>query len=446
MKINSFLLYIFLSFLIFTSGCKKKKATSTATSVTTTSESVNPIIGVVDDAKGFYIQPMLNNGVNYKIHGASSGGFSAENSFDLSQKCRILQSATSKDLMCFIEAAELDLYYHGIELVYNFPSDMCSYAEVIMPWFFQYPVVDFSGVNVHRSVDNSITPTIVTDIENSCLNGKDYCAFNFNQWTSAKEKTANSITNCRLNTSPNLEPNCCLGTYTIIEDNISSSGTTTSTNVSEWGGNITSCLAGPGLDLQLKSGKMFPTSDLYYIKDVGKNNSTIIPAPFIKELRSNLYLANFFYSTNYNDSSTYPASFNTAKHTKLNTSASMNVLKSPGSSSGTYTLYSKIGVPFYEYRCYDNAQEVIARIRVLIRSWHTKINFDTLPTSYSSPVNYLTGLTHESAPFNNFFFEDHLIWDQIFPVITQASSPSIVNGLSYSTDKGFLMGFPGDEL
>ena len=126
-------------------------STDTTDTTTTTSTPENPPAGVVDDSAGFYVQAQANSNYTYITHRGSESGTTGPTyggGFAWGTACK---AALGDDVMCYIEADELDLWFNGLVIQHNVPSTMCSYVAISLPWYFKLP----AGIG-GNSVQNTI--------------------------------------------------------------------------------------------------------------------------------------------------------------------------------------------------------------------------------------------------------------------------------------------------
>jgi hypothetical protein len=367
----------------------------------------NPPVGVVDDSAGFYVRYVNNSNYTYYMHRGGTDTASSvahSDSYDYTLECKIAEGETDiKDIVCYLETDELDLYFNGVELQHNVPSGMCSYLQILMPWYYKYPVG--TGPNTVTLTTND---GVITDVNNS-VNGTPYCPYDFSSWLAGTTTSAAG--------SADAGPNCCLGTYSKSTTTVTTgppADSSSSTEEAKWNGKVKDCMSGPAMDLQTvdANGRVF--TDISYVHGKGANGTYLIPAPISKSLLSNVYVANYYTpsgSATFNDVSAYPAAFN------INSSAGPNIAAptlSPGGSDSSGLvpgLSNGYGQPFYEYRCFNTARELNYRIRVLVRSWDVEgdAGVSTGPYQVSSGV--------EPSPFDLPYFplHDHNVWDDFFP-------------------------------
>jgi hypothetical protein len=382
-------------------GCVQPTTPTTNTTTTTNSTPFNPPVGVVNNSAGFYVNAQLSPNYTYITHKGAESGIvppTYTNGFTWSQQC---VAAVGDDIMCYVEAAEYDLFFNGAVLQHNVPSNMCTYFTVKMPWHFKYPAG--VGPSVVSSTNTTVgTTTSITDTANSSQ-GVAYCPLDYSSTEGL--------------------PNCCEGTY--LQTLTSTGGAAPipppTTTKGTWGGKASNCAAGPAMDLQPLDINGFPTTEVFY-SAAGLNSIYTIPSPISKGLNTNMYLANYFdiaTTKNYNTfdatvnntgilATDFPPAFNQAANAILTTNNDIPIPGSaPAINSTGLSISSYSPRPYYEYTCYDKYKEVISRIRVMVRSWDVKSQIGTA-TDFT-PGYGIEGGVGATAPLHDF-----LIWGDLF--------------------------------
>ncbi len=457
----------------------------------------NPQVGVVDNNSGFYVRAIANEDSDYVVHaedldlGISAPFHSSARSYNYANPCKINPGDPNRDVICYVEGNELDLYFFGLTLQHNIPSSMCSYGEILMPYYYKYPVA--TGPLTSRTRKNA--SGAIQDVENSS-GGSPYCAYDF---------TKDDIPG----------PNCCLGKYGSIAETVGPDPQATVTPApmvttvpaaveAAWGGDASKCLSGPALDIQKKTRDGFPKADLYYIEGIGLNGKYVVPSPLSKELSSNFYVANYFTSTSYSenivnspgppcvetrnpytgeltvtgscvalfslddpatssydDLDHFPAAF------RLKNNPTVPAAK-PSVASDPYGHLDRVSQPFYEYRCLNRAREVLYRIRLMVRSWNILGQAGVAGLgSYGNdqdvglnPPRAGVGISAgavsppEGTPFDQFVLQDFAVWDlvsgsycptQVIPAALLALTPTLmVPNPACGISSPFKKGFPAE--
>jgi len=370
---------------------------------------------------------------------------------DWTQPCRstLAQVGTGVDMTCILEAQELDLYFNGINLVWQGPQLQCNYVQVIPYSFYQFqPGVGPTVVNATQVTGD---PPVITSVSGGTTTAFVNSSGTINCGTDYSEA------------SPVAGPNCCQGNYTY---NLTSDGTLTTTTVS-WGGNASNCMVGPAMATQTKNADGFPLPSISFLEGGTVNSSYVVAAPISKPYASNVMVSNYFCpagicpsGTSFPDAeavgtslvpsivgvpgtggyaladapaamqfapavgttgtivlaalSTISGITSTSGISYDNMGDTMSIVDGmfvfgPGVTPGTtvtavaahsvslsapatltapvtasYTFSSAqfpSGQPWYEFDCMDNAEDYIARLRVLVRSWTTAAAFNAAMTS-----------------------------------------------------------------
>lgn len=406
-------------------GCIEPEEVATvATDTNTTTEVSNPPVGVVDDSAGFYVIAQANENYTYITHrGDESGSIPATytGGFTRTREC---SAELGDDIMCYVEANELDLWFNGLTLQHNVPSTMCSYVTVELPWYFKYPLAYGPKVVGHTFDARSGTAYTVDNANSST--GKPYCPFDYTAVGG---------------------PNCCLGSYheTSTTFTLTGEGDGTTETDNDWGGDVASCLGGPATDLMDKDALGFPLAKWFFVKGVGLNGVYDIKAPFSKGLLSNVYAANYFDIAADDDYSSVatidmPPAFSQAANRYLantstnsfGTGADADAIVIPSSDStagGAVVPVNVTGMehialtsqPFYSYTCLNRNQEVLARIRVMVRSWDKTSQYDT-------ETNYTPDYSAEGGVGGTLPNHDRMIWGDLFFNYSNGTVQSLPTG------------------
>ena len=311
-------------------------------------------------------------------------------------------TAIAKD--CFLEVEELDLFYQGANIKITADQGMCEYRSFRPFSFWQFQA-------------GATTKTLYTFVcEDPACNvncGKTFTDPGFtNEMTTVPEEITSL---CQFDHTQEFDeslnpPNCDEGSITIEtttytgQDDPAGDGSSPSTcsfsttsEVTECGGEYTACLAGPARDLV----PSFPDAAgvIYYNEDLAAIDETYeIPSPFSKGYSSNMYIANYMrscFDTTTPDKSNsvsgllthFNADFKGYELEGLRTLPSLSDTTSSGSFSrpsidtnsdgeNDYRIYSTAPFrgwyktkPYYEFYCYDKAFDIKAQIRLFIRDW-----------------------------------------------------------------------------
>lgn len=248
---------------------------------------------------------------------------------DWNSACEISPTETvqaNKDITCVLDVSEFDLYYNTVNVGISVPQGVCSYVAMIPYWFYKYqPGVGPTAIVVNENAAG--TRSIGSPLDGSVTIRDNEVA-------------------CSYNHSHIDGPNCCTGDYTATL-NVISGGTTTTTSSGSWGGKIGDCAAGPGADQEFWSRNSTyntPLGKAVYTTD-GLTYSYSVKSPISQEYGTNLASANW---VNNHASATLPMP-----------------LRQTGIQTGV-----RAPQLYHTFLCYDSAEEVKMRARLLIREWN----------------------------------------------------------------------------
>jgi hypothetical protein len=351
---------------------------------------------------------------------------------DYSQPCIVLPGT---DTACILEAQELDLYGQGMELSYNVPAGMCPYFSYQPYFYYQYqPGKGPTAVTIY---DNEDLGTITASP--SPIGIPDADSANTQQVIVSQPYSTTPV--CSTDYTAVGGPNCCYGQYLLTVTTTVNGDTTSSITSQEWGGNPNNCLTGPAIDTQILTqgtGYLttgYPLASIYAL-DGNSISGTYTVKPPIKRLdHSNAYIANYWQSATIGS---YPQS------------GAPNAMQVPQITNGR--VYFNNPNPWYEFDCLDPAQDVIARIRVMVRSWSSNAQFaQMVATQNGTPTNGTYNLYgSEPTPFGDQPILDRETWvDPANSSGTYATFSSGVSGAGtaiepcFTTSCGFGSMYPG---
>jgi hypothetical protein len=314
----------------------------------------NDTTGVVNDPAGFYVRAFNATTHNYFDHldttidstGTTVGNFLSE--------CKIASGTTGKDIYCLIEGKEEDIWYYGVKLHYNIPTGMCSYFMMVPYYFYMMePHIGPAAMSYTKdgttkaiSLVTTNDPYVTIDAE-----GKVSCAADYStQFDGA--------------------PNCCEGKYEITVTNVNPVNVNTIIK-GDFGGKAGNCLAGPATKLD-KQSSGYPFVPIYNVEGIGKNDTFQTDRPIEQRLfgdiqpQSNVLVANYMDITN-DHLGVVPQAIDPT-------------------ASGLVALPSTDR--YYSFYCMDRGFDLVNRIRVQVRSWDTKVQYD----------GALAGLTNTTYP------------------------------------------------
>lgn len=355
----------------------------------------NPTPGNVS-TDGFWVKPYFDPAhpedvYSYYLH-EQSKPFSADNCFVDPSNASLTGTSGVNDLYCYFDVAEYDLYFNGVTFVFNAPSSMCQYTTLKPYDFYDYRAGYFNPptATVHLGVGGGLISAVPG------LGGAAGLPYNAN-FTSMS---------CPFDYSAGGGPNCCVGSYEIDVTQDAATGPPTQTVVkANFGGSISNCILGPGKDFAVDVNG-FPEGVVYRTLSNGQSlKYTVVPAANSpgksgKGYSTNVYLANFWdpsLAVFGSGSSTFPAP----------------VANWPTALTGTLPAAGTVGLnymtaapnldPYYTYSCRDQAGDILARMRIMIRSWDTVANFTATSNPYTNPLTLQPGF--------NKSFHDAGVWE-----------------------------------
>ena len=269
-------------------------------------------VGVVDDSALFV---SITDAKNYEYFMHQLGDFDKD--------CAIKPTATADgdiSIQCVVDVPEEDLNFNPVTLLLNVPRNMCHYVTKRAYWFENWRI-ETGPATVDVSVNTGTGAVVVNVGTANATTGAAECAYDY------------SLTDSDY-------PNCCLGAYSYILRSTTGATTTVTTTTQEWGGDISSCIAGPGTYLDPKNRAGYPVGTLQYVEEDGLSEAIEILSP-MSTLSPNIMTANY----------------------------------QEGLESGTTPTPVSRGQQSYEYECLDRAHEVLGRILVYIREWNEYSEF-----------------------------------------------------------------------
>jgi hypothetical protein len=296
--------------------------------------------GSVVDSLGFFVK-LTSDTANITLHRSDSVYASATGPFtgNFSGACKVDKGsiAPDNDILCIAEVEELDLYFSKLTLQYHVPRSMCRFLKQ-NPYHFwvMQPGVGPAVVSNSVLADGTIVDGPYT--------------------------SGGLVKKCAYDYSPG-GPNCCAGTYQRIVTTYNASGPPTTTNTdADWGGTPGDCLSGPATITQDKTKEGIPKANIYYIENTGLNRTYSVGAAIDQNfndyaVKSNLWAANF-YKPSEHPSSTGPGSM-----PPVYPQNRPSAMRAPAT-------YPYIPSDTYEYACFNGAEELQYRIRLMIREWN----------------------------------------------------------------------------
>ena len=340
--------------------------------------------------KSFQLKNITQNSTTYHLHKYGVGNASSACEIPSSTLADGSTQLTdqSNDILCWLEADEVQLFFNGASFQLNAPPGQCDYIRVSPYYFWTHPPANSKKVVKTVECDDSSNGLCiglggVTEADTKCVG--DY--------------TSTDGPNCD-------EGFVTINAYAVLQGKQSFAKITKACD-----GKRVNCYGGPGVDLSV-SKKGFPIP-MNYLAFNGEsvNYSITAPGPLGKGYFSNHYISNF--------TQTFSTGLNTYDYTKTSSNTGMELFgRTSSTSSPTYsnigdasfdnsagltassiaavdygldplkradatlrkngektweTLASPITYttqPFYEFSCLNYAHEVKGRIRVQIREWN----------------------------------------------------------------------------
>ncbi len=274
---------------------------------------------------------------------------------DFNAECKIDPNATSvaeRNIICYLEVEELDLYANGINLDISVSENDCEYVFEYHYYYFKREAgAGETTVRLFRdgggNLDDCDTPV-------GSAGGEPSCAYDY---------------------SGTAGPNCCVGQYDVEVYSDSACTTLDAADAAnqtnqEWGGQLSSCLAGPGTESAFKVEEGitegFPAVTFTQTESqTGGVTLNFTPAAPVTGRLPNVALANFY----------SPALFAGGEPLELNgqeTIAPEGIESTAAQAAAAAAGSTIIPARYYTWACADSGQEILGRIRLVVREWNTK--------------------------------------------------------------------------
>lgn len=361
--------------------------------------------GIGNETYTFYLEVkdqfnVLNttaNASSYILHKSGLGNFTAgcrvtQDQIDISLSGT--EEVNDKDILCLLEAGELDLYFSGITLKSTSGFGMCEYVRFkpFKFWRYEYnittPVAGTYYVHNFGTCGTGTTPTCAgglctvsaagvmattagTDL-NACLS--DYTTQFGSDYPNCDDGSYHSVTWSDTDANGDCEPTIPIA-------------------LTSCGGEPGACYAGPVLEQFSTAQLTLGIDSTLYSSFAGFNQSWSFISPLTKGNITNKRLANFTIANSAGGSYTYNSGashlesqylFNTYQWDAYAAVDASGVAASPFSTLDGYDVS-----PYYEYECLDYAQDLIARIRVVVRDWDR--TFTPASNSSDKIIEQITG-------------------------------------------------------
>ncbi len=343
------------------------------------------------------------------------------------EKCKIdlnASSAADRDKYCVVEINEMDLYLNELKLVYNLPEfKECKY--VVRQAFFSFRYQPGRGPTT-ISYTEGASGAIDTDTLSATAPGPDNAGVTVNSTGGLK---------CSFNHQPD-GPDCCYGDYTanVLRYNPDTSAYDPVVLQGNWGGKPASCAKGPAVDTH-------PLTEAGYPSTIWEYLTKEASAASLKLMRTGLEAMTFQKISlglavdrsdrvriNFAKLGIQPAA--AGKESEPSEDADTDddpytgTLTIPAASKELYgtNLYASnfyedhlnppmatdeaaFGIhawPFYRYLCANEAGEIHAQIRLMIREWNTVSEFEKVANTADANVSG----TEPNFPFHDYNDKD----------------------------------------
>lgn len=368
--------FLIILFLFVAVGCKKTSVDE-GTNIFTSDNVSNTQPGSGLENLGMTIGYDESPKYTYKVH---------EGLTDFSSPCKVTSSSSDKDILCILEANELDLYYHGVSLHYNVPPSLCSYVTWNPYYYYGLPAgrgPDYISIQVKDGAING-SPTV----KYGGAGGIDVSSMV--EWSGTSPACASNggyVHSIISGPSSTTTVDCCYGSYSMWVSNWDTNLNNYAPAIESklnWPGLATNCLSGPAVVTQPKNKNGFPMGSTLYVEGEGINKQYQIAPPINGLLKNLVYAANFF------------------------SGAAPKALKNPLLPNGSYDSDVPGGMPFYVLSCYDRAEEHIASITLMIRKWDEVKEFNKGVTGNPS-----SGFPLTTDPITGEYLDDYWGWNYI---------------------------------
>lgn len=366
-SLKSFYLLIFTA-IILNSGCGSKGESSfSLPSLSGSDGSGDGVDGTSDgtgDPTQFYVA--IKADPNVVAHVRKSTSFSTN--------CAISTSDSLSDITCYVDTPEGELFTNGLTFKYNVPANMCRYLRRAPYWYYNHEVgvgPTSIGMNITKNGSGDITSYLCSVDGGAAGSCSGHTEVSFNN-------SDNSAT-CVYDQSKYGGKNCCFGLYSKTITTTTPGGTTSDSSIKSWGGELGSCIGGPGsTDWENKSlGVPTPTLENAKYGLVGEYK---IKAPMMSTFSSsNIPIANYYHPTAHSHRGLVSTRVTNLPYF-LDPVDDRNGSLLPGSLGSTPN-------DNYTFECLDEAWKVKHRVRVYIREWDTYPDFLNYIASSGVTVN-----------------------------------------------------------
>jgi hypothetical protein len=178
-------------------------------------------------------------------------------------------------------------------------------------------------------------------------------------------------------------------------------------------GKNANCYVGPGKYLSnYQNSKGEPVAVAYRDRGTGNNDKIDLKSPLEGEHGSNLFISNYFNPTDFQRFGVETGTFPLADKRNIPLAFKPVVARDMAN-------------PYYEFVCADTAEDTIARIRVLIRSWDTVTNFTAKSNPYTDPTTLEPGFN------SDYILHDRSVWTDMSPTHPNATRGDQYPGMDF---------------
>lgn len=420
--INHFLWVIWGLSIFMVSGCKQDK--------TEAEEEVDPLTAHYQTFDSLSLT-VTNTDVapSFYLHQSGEGKVSTECSISKSD----LDSG-GKEILCWLEAEELDLYFNGVIFNLKVPYGSCDYVSYKPFYFFDYQPGDtniqyssftFEGC---EKCDYNLLATICPQCEFT-IPADDLCSGGVLEASMLFDYTLTE------------GPNCDEGTASLYSFGFTDGATDTDGNktplCSQLGltqtadtdgtGKYQNCMKGPGKESDYVNEKGWPVGKIYS-SIAGLETTFTLASPLSKGFNSNLYLANYLESCA-EDDYTYDVSKVLDYSSRLSSNQVWNTAQT--NIKKLRDPYKGIN-PLYIWTCYNKAQEVRGRIYLQIRDWDTPFTLsDDLDKTNPEKMDF----DGNEETWGSDDFNDRTDWDDLYSGGTRCSAGgATTTGITFPQD------------
>jgi hypothetical protein len=325
----------------------------------------------------------------------------------------------AKDIICYVDAGELDLYKSGLKLKANVGKGVCEHFQYFPYYFYQYQYKRSTiGATTTPGFRREFTKTIS---DGGCVSTAEVITADPGTTATATELSKKQYCASEYTLANKDAPNCDDGEYqltttTYAIDSVTTLCTPTPTiETLNCTGKKSNCVAGPaqqdGLDTDFYNSVIISS-------DLGLNKLWTYAAPITKGYATNLSLANYVNKNkcdvvagnSYAYNAQYWGDHITNSYTRLT----------------QYTDPFMQSNPFYTFACLDSGFDIRARIRIMVREWDKDFKM-TDGIDLSNPGTSVMDVVGTDLFGNN--YNNRVDWDDVGAVLPgTCSAPAAGTG------------------